>query len=734
MLFVVHVLSILNKPAVSEQYQQLHARIACETVDNRPQLVEARDSLRSVAKKNGDLMALLQLSPDSPVMAGRYTIDEEDIDNKSFTLSARMFPRRILPLSVQHKTRPDLCESFDYFDSENGTRISGGVLWLITFFSAVVIGLVKGCVTWMSVLLWDARIENMTSVAEEYNGSILPAMGVYASYAAVSGLFASILTITVSLAGGGGGISDIKMYLNGNVLQGFLGKRALFVRIFGVALVTSCGVMLGPEGPMAHVGTLISVLIARLCLSNLTDRQTYDFATVGSGLGIASAFNAPLAGTLFALEEAASFWHPDLVSRTFFGALVTAVVGQYTSAGFVCENSTYCVSVSGEFGFTESAYLTEFFSPWEMPFFIILGAMLGVVAIGFSIIFMYLFHIRQKQKFQTWKKITDAVIVFTITAIFFSLLTYIVPCIDSSSVLPSDTSLISSAICSNPKSVNPISLILLERRNYAIQSFFSSETDSELYSSTVLIVSAIAVFLTAAVTAGLALPAGLFIPMVLCGATLGRLFGNWISLIPSTSVHPGVYALAGASAFLAGTSRMTVWIALVMIESSDNLHLTVPVMIAIVSAKFVADLIQPHGMYEQLILARNVKFLPNEEYIPDSAVRTIMSAPVVCFFQIEQTALVTAILSLCSHSTFPIIDSEEHVIGISKRDELMKRLSANDKEGIFLLPISFIPISLNSQFPSSKCYYIFSQLGVRVVTIVDAANRILGIVTRENFI
>lgn len=59
-------------------------------------------------------------------------------------------------------------------------------------------------------------------------------------------------------------------------------------------------------------------------------------------------------------------------------------------------------------------------------------------------------------------------------------------------------------------------------------------------------------------TFGLALPAGIFIPSLAAGATLGRVLALSLQLfIDSPVIVPGVYSLLGAAAALAGVTRTT---------------------------------------------------------------------------------------------------------------------------------------------------------------------------------
>lgn len=65
------------------------------------------------------------------------------------------------------------------------------------------------------------------------------------------------------------------------------------------------------------------------------------------------------------------------------------------------------------------------------------------------------------------------------------------------------------------------------------------------------------------ITFGIKVPSGIIIPALDAGSLFGRLVGQWI-----TSISPGIFAMVGAAAFLAGVSRMTISLCVIMFEAS----------------------------------------------------------------------------------------------------------------------------------------------------------------------
>ena len=95
------------------------------------------------------------------------------------------------------------------------------------------------------------------------------------------------------------------------------------------------------------------------------------------------------------------------------------------------------------------------------------------------------------------------------------------------------------------------------------------------------------------ITFGCKVPSGIIIPALDAGAFFGRLIGQWIA-----DISPGIFAMVGAAAFLAGVSRMTISLCVIMFELTGELEYIVPHMIAILVAKWVADALEREGVYD----------------------------------------------------------------------------------------------------------------------------------------
>lgn len=125
------------------------------------------------------------------------------------------------------------------------------------------------------------------------------------------------LTIRFSPEASGSGIPHLKAVLTGH--RSFLWLRVLVVKFISTVIASSGGLMVGRGGPNVHMGGAIGQGMANLWPEEtLGDRSV--MVVAGGGAGLTAAFNSPLAGLMFTLEELNSKCTPlgfftDMVCR-----------------------------------------------------------------------------------------------------------------------------------------------------------------------------------------------------------------------------------------------------------------------------------------------------------------------------------------------------------------------------------------------------------------------------------
>ena len=214
-----------------------------------------------------------------------------------------------------------------------------------------------------------------------------------------------------------------------------------------------------------------------------------------------------------------------------------------------------------------------------------------------------------------------------------------------------------------------------------------------------LIFAAVLGFFLAAITFGLQIPAGIILPSMAIGALTGRAVGIimkiWVTNHPGffifatcepdiPCVTPGTYAIVGAAAALAGVTRMTVSIVVIMFELTGALTYVLPIMIAVMISKWVGDAFSRRGIYESWIQFNEYPFLDNSEEmvipdIPASQIMTRIEDLVVLTATGHSISSLNAILDMHPYRGFPVISDPRDAIllGYISRTELAYNLRAS---------------------------------------------------------
>ncbi|KAL7749361.1 hypothetical protein RI367_005232 [Sorochytrium milnesiophthora] len=121
----------------------------------------------------------------------------------------------------------------------------------------------------------------------------------------------------------GSGMPEVISFLNGLVQPRYLTVKTFVCKFFGVFLIVAAGMFSGFDGPYLHLQGKPGVYNY---LSNAKAHMLQQFVTIGAASGMASAFQAPIGGVMFALEEAMSFYEPSMLIRTLFAAVISMLV------------------------------------------------------------------------------------------------------------------------------------------------------------------------------------------------------------------------------------------------------------------------------------------------------------------------------------------------------------------------------------------------------------------------
>lgn len=283
-------------------------------------------------------------------------------------------------------------------------------------------------------------------------------------------------------------------------------------------------------------------------------------------------------------------------------------------------------------------------------------------------------------------------------------------------------------------------------------------------------------FLLASITFGLQIPAGIILPSMAIGALYGRAVGImveiWQGNHPNALVFaacepdipcitPGTYAIIGAAAALAGVTRMTVSIVVIMFELTGALTYVLPIMIAVMVSKWVGDVFGTRGIYEKWIRFNEYPFLDNRDDssvpdVPTSHIMTLIDDIVVITATGHNIQSLHDLLLAHSYRGFPVVsDSNDKVLlGYISRIELVFALktasnaprklpletevhflhqpNADIHSSLDLKPwMDQTPITLNSKASLQLTLSMFSKLGLRYVLFTDRG-KISGMLTKKD--
>lgn len=422
------------------------------------------------------------------------------------------------------------------------------------------------------------------------------------------------------------------------------------------------------------------------------------------------AFGAPIGGVLFSLEEVSYYFPLKTMWRSFFCALIAAFV----------------LRSINPFG-TEHAvmFYVDYDRNWiliELIPFIFLGVFGGVIGSIFIKLNIKWCNRRKTTKLGKYP-ITEIIAIVLITAIIG---------------YPNEFTRMNSSelirLLFSQCGIADNSILCDYKTNYTnvinAKTFTIAEAGPGVYKSIYLLVFAfIFKFIITVFTFGIKVPAGIFIPSLAMGAIAGRIVGILMEQIAfrypnswvfqgscSTGVNcmtPGIYAMVGAAACLSGITRMTVSLVVIVFELTGSVNFIVPLMCAVMTAKWIGDAIGKQGLYDAHILLNGYPFLDSKEeftYTASATAKDCMhprskQAGTLTYLTQNSMTLneVSKIIETTDFNGFPIVLSHEqhYLVGFVVRKDLEIALAAS-RRSVELYPHTKVVFSSESEEPEGS--------------------------------
>lgn len=568
----------------------------------------------------------------------------------------------------------------------------------------------------------------------------------YITFVVFSVLFATCASLLVnrySIYAKQSGIPEIKTVLGGFVIRRFLGAWTLIVKSLGLCLAVASGIWAGKEGPLVHVACCCANVFMKLFDGiNGNEARKRETLSAAAASGISVAFGSPIGGVLFSLEQL-SYYFPD---KTMWASFVCAMIAAVTLQAFDPFRTGQLV-----------LYQVTYHSGWhafELVPFAIIGIVGGLYGAMFIKLNMWVASWRASNRNPFLKRpVLEVVVVALITALISFPITFL-----------------------RAQSSELVEYLFAECRD--ITDDFLGLCKSGVANTGVifiLLISSFLGFILATVTFGLQIPAGILLPSMAVGALYGRVVGLivevWQQEYPNfivfascepdiPCVTPGTYAVIGAASALAGATRMTVSIVVIMFELTGALTYVLPIMIAVMLSKWVADAFGKRGIYESWIHFQGYPFLDNKDDtpIPDVPVSQIMTRydDLVCITATGHTIeSLRELLQDHRYRGLPVIYDmrEPTLLGYISRTELQYALdSASNSRSLPPSTECFFqhqpladptvtldlrpwmdqtPITLSSRSSLQLTNEMFQKLGLRYVVFTDKG-LLSGLLTKKD--
>lgn len=494
-----------------------------------------------------------------------------------------------------------------------------------------VIGLCGGLAAvafrWMIEYLTENVFVHQTGIEGEGVAGLQVGWWVLLLLPAAGGLITGILVQRYAPeAEGHGTDSVISSYHN---LRGVIRKRVIFLKALTSAITIGTGGAAGQEGPVAQVGAGVGSSLSSLL--RLTDRDRRIFLMSGASAGIGAMFCSPLGGALFMPEVL--YKKPEFEGEGIIPCIIASIIAYTTFTTLTGEHRAIEMD-------PETLGNLAFGHPSELIVYLVLGIVCTVIGLLYTKTFYGVHHLFERLTLiPKWVRPGIGGLLLGGCALALSLIT------TEDGIFFGGYGLIQSAIDGGSLSVKVLLALIVAK--ILATSFTISSGGS----------------------------GGVFAPALAIGALVGALVGK-LAIMAGFDVNIAALALVGMGGFFAGVAKVPIASVIMVCEMTGSYELLAPLMLVAV----VHMLLSTHWtMYKAQVESP----IDSPAHKGDFVIDVLQSIQVRDVFDKEShvpslinqnTTLreVLRIVSRANESYFPVVDDEDHLVGIFSLTDLRR--------------------------------------------------------------
>ena len=462
--------------------------------------------------------------------------------------------------------------------------------------------------------------------------------------------------------------------------SGVIRKRVVIVKTLASAISISTGGSVGREGPIVQIGSAIGSTLGQ-ALKVSADRMR-TLVGCGAAAGIAATFNAPIAGSMFALEVVLG----DFGLATFSPIVIASVVATVVSRAYLGDIPAFIVP----------AY--ELVSAWELPMYMVLGVFCAIVGVTFTKTLYRVEDLFDSFKFPEYLKAVVGGMILGVVGLIFPQILGV--------------------------GYGAMDLALMQQIAWWL-----------------MLVLVIVKIGATSITIGSGGSGGVFAPSLFLGAMAGGFFGMGAhALFPTVTASPGAYSIVGMGAVVAATTHGPLAAILILFEMTGDYKIILPLMFACIVGTITSSQLLKDSIYTLKLARRGVDIKEGKEVnvLKSMRVKEVMSHKIETIPEGSTLVAMADKISKSKFNSFPVLDAGNKLVGILSFNDYREAIFDEDLKHLVvakdLATSDVVTVSAHDNLYTALEKISRKDFATLPVVSAEDKGRLVGIISRRDII